>query len=87
MATLVNVGSHEAFAGELRKLGNPELIAQQCTQQGAIHAVAWLLRNGVTPDNASAQLASLRRMAQLMRDEMRRRGLQDPYPEDQTGFS
>lgn len=75
------------FTAELRTMDTGALAAQQCVQQGAIHAVAWLLRNGCNPETAANMLASLRVNMELTRAEGIRRGAGNLFPEDQTGFS
>lgn len=87
MATIESVGivRPEDFSAELRKMDNATLIAQQCVQQGAIHAVSHLLLHGCTEQQAIEMLGALRTNAALMREELRRRGT-DIFPEDQTGF-
>lgn len=89
MATIENKGPTTAwnFNAVLRKMPAPVLLAQQCTQQGAVHAIAYLLKIGANEENAAATLASLRLNMDLVREEAARRGLQELFPEDQTGFN
>lgn len=88
MATLENLGTmtQEAFETEIRKMELPALIAQQCVQQGAIYAVAFVLKKDMKEDIAIEMLASLRLNMQLIRKEAVRRGAGDLFPIDQTGF-
>lgn len=62
------------------------LVAQQLVQQGSIHAVAYLLKNGCTPELAEKMLASLRENMRHVRAEAGRRNL-SLFEEDQTGFN
>ena len=71
----------------LRGMDDAQLMAQDLVQQGAVHAVSWLLANGCTEDNAAAMLASLRTNAAAIRAEARRRGKPDLFAEDQTEFN
>lgn len=49
-----------ALLAHLCSLTEAELMAQQLTQQGAIHAITYLLTNGCTEDLAIRLVASLR---------------------------
>lgn len=88
MATIENLGptTQAAFEAKIRTMDTPSLIAQECVQQGAIHGVAFVLRNGMSEDVAIEMLASLRRNMQLIREEAIRRGVGDLFPIDQTGM-
>ncbi len=88
MATLENKGfiSSGEFAAEIQKMGDGSLVAQQLAQQGAIHAVGYLLKHGCTPALAEKMLVSLRQSMQVVRAEAKRRGT-CLFEEDQTGFN
>ncbi len=88
MATIENLGptTQAAFEAEIRRMETPALVAQQCVQQGEIHGVAFVLKNGMNEGIAIEMLASLRRNMQLIREEAIRRGAGDLFPFDQTGF-
>lgn len=60
MATIENGASHQALAAQLRMMSETELVAQQLTQQGAIHMLTFLLTNGCTEKLAIEMLVSLR---------------------------
>lgn len=87
MATIENGTGPTELAAELRKMPDEGLIAQSFVQQGAVHAVSWLLANGCTEERAAEMLASLRVNAKLIRAEALRRGKPDLFHEDQTAFS
>lgn len=63
------------------------LAAQELTQQGAVHAISFLLTNGCNETVAAQMLASLRSNANLIRQEVVRRGRQPLFSQDQTVFS
>jgi hypothetical protein len=88
MAEISNIGpsTEEQFAERLRGLDDGHLTAQDLAQQGAIHAISFLLQSGCNEDTAAEMLASLRRNARLIREEARRRGKDDLFSQDQTGF-
>lgn len=89
MATIKNKGftKTEEFIRELRTMDDSQLVAQQLIQQGAVHAVAWLLRHGPNEQTATSMLASLRENMGLVREEANRRGLVNLFIDDQTGFN
>lgn len=87
MATIENVSGPTQLAAELREMPDEGLIAQCFVQQGAVHAVSWLLANGCNEEQAGAMLASLRTNANLIRQEAKRRGKPELFHEDQTAFS
>lgn len=89
MATIENHGfvTRDRFIAEIRKMDDGSLIAQQLVQQGSINAVAFLLKNGCTPDLAQKMLTSLRENMQLVREEAARRSGVNLFEEDQTGFN
>lgn len=89
MATIENSGrvSPADFRREIGSMPDEQLLAQNLVQQGAVHAVSWLMANGCTEENATAMLASLRTNAQLIREEARRRGRPELFGRDQTAFS
>jgi len=88
MASIENKGfvSSAVFIAEIQKMSNGSLVAQQLTQQGAIHATSYLLMHGCTPAAAEKILESLRVNMRHVRDEARRRGI-CLFEEDQTGFN
>lgn len=83
MDQIYNCTDLTAMRKLLRDMGEAELQAQTFVQQGAIHAVSFLLANGCDADTASQMLASMRQSSQLIRDEANRRGLKDLFPVDQ----
>lgn len=89
MATIENEGrvSPAAFRAQIGDMPDEVLLAQNLVQQGAVHAVSWLLANGCTEDTAADMLASLRENARLIREEARRRGKPELFDRDQTTFS
>ena len=88
MATIDATGmqSHADFEKHVATMPDEELLGQILVQQGAINAVSWLLVEGCTEQTAAAMLASLRRCAQLVREEARRRGKPELFEQDQTAF-
>lgn len=87
MAQIDVLSSTEEFIEFLKKLDYPELLAQNIAQQSAIHAVSFFLKQGATEKVAVDMLASLRHNAGLIREETKRRGIEDPFEKDQTGFT
>ena len=89
MATIENEGvvSPAKFKAEMRSMPDEQLIGQDLVQQGAIHAVSYLLRHGCNETAAGEMLASLRENSRLIREEARRRGKPTLFAEDQTVFS
>jgi len=71
---------------ELRSMDDSQLIGQTLVQQGAIHAVSFILANGCTDEMALAMLESLRSNAAAIRAETMRRGKPELFPEDQIAF-
>ncbi|MPN12467.1 hypothetical protein SDC9_159785 [bioreactor metagenome] len=57
------------------------------SQQGAIHAVSYLLAHGCTEQLAKDMLASLRKTAQAIRDESTRREAMQLFDTDQLVYS
>lgn len=86
MATIENGAGPDQLAAELRKMPDEGLIAQSLVQQGAVHAVSWLISNGCNEETAAEMLASLRSNAAMIRQEATRRGKPDLFHEDQTVF-
>lgn len=72
MAEIGNAGALDPDM--FREMPDEELIAQDLVQQGAIHAISFLMQQGCTVDAASQMLESLRKNAQYIRDEATRRG-------------
>lgn len=69
----------------LAAMEEPELIAQGLVQQGAVHAISYLIKVGCTEKNAAAMLASLRSQGKLVTAEAARRGLPH-FQNDQIAF-
>lgn len=86
MADITNIGDPSKLASLFRELDEAHLIAQEITQQGAIHAISALLAAGCTESNAAAMLRCLRQGASAIRDECRRRGANPLFETDRTGF-
>lgn len=63
------------------------LVAQELVQQGAVHAVSFLLKNGCDKATATDMLTSLREHAQLIRAESVRRGKPTLFEQDQIDTS
>lgn len=90
MASIENLGetTHANFREQIRRMEDVQLVAQDLVQQGAIHAMSFLLKRGATEETAGNILASLRENARLVREEAERRGkLKLLFTMDQTGFS
>lgn len=71
----------------LADMHDDELMAQSLVQQGAIHAVSFLLKHGPSEATAAEMLRSLREQAEAIRAESKRRGRAEPFASDQTEFS
>lgn len=87
MATIENKTDKSDLPAQLQAMGDSQLMAQDLVQQGAIHAVSFLLANGCSEATATEMLASLRSNAAAVRAEARRRGKPDLFAEDQTVFN
>lgn len=68
------VGTGEDLRTTLMAMDHPELIAQQITQQGAMHALETLLTHGCTVQTANGMLASLRSNMQMIEAVTRDKG-------------
>lgn len=79
-------GQAPAMAAMFRAMPDAQLLAQDLVQQGAIHAVSFLLQHGCSEQTAIEMLASLRESAGLVREEARRRG-RTHFEADQVVFS
>lgn len=79
--------SPAAFKAQIASMPDSQLLAQDLVQQGAIHAVSFLLKHGCTEATAADMLASLRENARLIREEATRRGRPQLFEQDQTVFS
>lgn len=84
MATIENNGALDPDL--YRGMPDQMLVAQDLVQQGAVHAISYLLQNGCTEDTATQMLASLRENARLIREEATRRGI-GLFEQDQTAFN
>lgn len=87
MATIELADSHRDFVGQIREEDDNRLVAQDLVQQGAIHAISFLLQHGCTEETATSMLASLRDNARLIRKEAERRGKSSLFATDQTRFT
>lgn len=72
MATIENTGVLDANA--VRNMSDAMLIAQDLVQQGAVHAISYLLQHGCNEETAVQMLVSLRQNASCLREEAKRRG-------------
>lgn len=86
MADIYNAPDHRTLVEDLRAMEDSQLLAQNFVQQGAIHAVSFLLKYGCNEETATEMLASLRENAGLVRTEAARRGKPELFTEDQTVF-
>lgn len=84
MASIENNGALDPAL--YRDMPDEMLVAQNLVQQGAVHAIRFLLQNGRTEDTATQMLASLRENARLIREEAARRGT-DLFERDQVAFN
>jgi hypothetical protein len=66
LASIENLADITALQSHLENLDETELLAQQLTQQGAIHAITFLLANGCTESLAIEVLASLRQQMETV---------------------
>lgn len=62
------------------------LVAQELVQQGAVHAVSFLLQHGCNRETATQMLASLRVNARHIRAEATRRG-KNLFEQDQLSIA
>lgn len=76
-----------ALEAGLALMADEELIAQDLVQQGAIHAISFLMTKGCNEETASQMLKSLRENSQLLRVEAGRRGSPSLFERDQTVFN
>lgn len=81
------VVSPAQFRAQIASMADEQLLAQDLVQQGAVHAVSWLLNNGCTEATAVAMLGSLRENARLIRQEATRRGKPSLFDRDQVHLS
>jgi hypothetical protein len=86
MADIENLANPQAVQAALSEMDDGHLTAQSLVQQGAIHAVSFLLANGCNEESATQMLHSLRDSAAAVRKEVARRGMHEPFPADQTAF-
>lgn len=71
MSDLSMQRQREMLAG----MDDGHLQAQECVQNGAIHALETLQQIGVTRENVEAMLSSLRLLGGMITTEARKRGL------------
>lgn len=74
-------------ADKFQRMPDEVLVAQDLVQQGAVHAVSYLLQQGCSEAVAVEMLASLRENARLIREEAQRRGKPSLFSQDQMVFS
>lgn len=88
MAEIQEMGRSEQqkFNDGILVMADEELLAQDLVQQGAIHAVSFLLANGCDEETAGLMLKSLRENAAMLRSEAERRGKPSLFAKDQTVF-
>lgn len=84
MATIENRGAVDP--AEYREMPDQVLFAQSLVQQGAIHAISYLLQTGCTEETGTQMLASLRENARHIGDEASRRGM-NLFERDQLAFN
>jgi hypothetical protein len=68
----------------LDRMEEPELRAQEITQQGAVHAVSTLLNTGCTEARARDMLDSLLTYGKIIREALVRRGVAPLFEENQV---
>lgn len=74
-------------ADTLKQMPNEVLVAQELTQQGAVHALSYLLKSGCSEAVAAEMLAQLRNQSLLLQAEVKRRGRLPLFAQDQTKFN
>ena len=84
MATIENTGVIDVNA--FCDMPDEMLMAQDLVQQGAIHAISFLLQKGCNEETATQMLASLRQNAKHIRAEAARRG-KTLFEQDQATFN
>ena len=86
MAAIELLSGPDALRAHLETMEEPELMAQQISQQGAIHVLTFLLTEGCTPALASAILTSLNTNMAMVNDIAQRKGYRQLFTEqDATG--
>jgi len=83
MATIENTNVLDAST--FCEMPDELLIAQDLVQQGALHAISYLLQHGCNEETATQMLTSLRQNASYIRMEAKRRG-KPLFDHDQTSF-
>lgn len=86
MANIEQLDDPSTFAERLREMDDAHLAAQNLVQQGAIHALSFLLTYGCNEETASDMLASMRENSIAIRLEAKRRGKPELFADDQTHF-
>lgn len=89
MANIENIAGSEISSPLeiISSMGEPELMAQELVQQGAVHAISTLLRQGCQEQTALQMLEDLRMNCQLIREEFVRRGMTPNFEQDQLNFN
>lgn len=84
MATIENKASMDP--AEYREMPDQVFMAQNLVQQGAIHAISFLLQSGCNEETATQMLVSLRESARHIGEEASRRGM-NLFDRDQVAFN
>lgn len=87
MATIENLTGHEQLLERLRAMNEGELAGQQISQQGAIHAVTFLLANGCTEALAIEMPASLRKCMETVAAVAEEKGYQRLFDDSVPNFN
>jgi hypothetical protein len=86
MATLENT-TPANFRAHLEQMDEPELLAQQLTQRGAIHVLTFLLTNGCSEALAIELVASLRMNMALIVEIAQAKGLKPLFSDVPPNFN
>lgn len=86
MATLSNLKDPAELQRLLEGMNEGELVGQQISQQGAIHVLEFLLREGCSTALALAVLASLRENVERVVEVAKRKGFERVFDKNVTGF-
>lgn len=83
----MNIENTTLSQPELMAMEDGALVAQYLVQQGAIHAVSFMLANACSVETAAQMLVSLRTNAKRVREETERRGKTVVFDQDQTAIT
>ncbi len=83
----ISTQSRQDFIDEIWSIPDEQLLAQDLVQQGAIHALSFLLMRGCTEEIVGSMLETLRANTAILRNEADRRGKSFLFEHDQVVFN